>query len=56
MKRSRHTKSMDCHQCGEPVHNVSDEVVKVTCWRCVSLSMRGVPPVIKEDEPEDSEQ
>lgn len=41
MSKVRKTKSMACHYCGEEVHNVGEDVIKITCWKCVNASMRG---------------
>ena len=39
MKRTKNTKTLNCKICGEEVKNVGEDVVKVTCWKCVNKSM-----------------
>lgn len=50
----RKAKTIDCKVCGEPVHNCSDDAVKVTCWKCVSKSMS--TGITYEDEKEIDEE
>ena len=48
-----HIKSIKCSECGEEVKNVGEDAVKVTCYSCVSKSMRNMPKHIDDDETED---
>ncbi|MFW9948505.1 MAG: hypothetical protein ACFFKA_00090 [Candidatus Thorarchaeota archaeon] len=38
MKRDK-TKTLNCKECGNEVHNVGHDAVAVTCFRCVNKSM-----------------
>jgi ribosomal protein L34E len=40
MKR-RANKTLNCKICGDEVHSVGSEATAVTCWRCVSDSLKG---------------
>lgn len=33
-------KTLNCKVCGDEVQNVGAEATAVTCWRCVSASLR----------------
>jgi len=33
-------KTLNCKICGDEVHNCGSEAIAVTCWRCVSASLR----------------
>jgi hypothetical protein len=48
--KGRVGKTLNCKICGDEVHNVGSEATAVTCWRCVSASLRGT---IVEDDKED---
>ncbi len=51
--KGRISKTLNCKICGDEVRNVGSEAVAVTCWRCVSASVRGT---ILEDNEEDIEE
>jgi hypothetical protein len=40
-------KTMPCRHCSEDVHDVAEDAVAVTCWKCV---IRNVNTVIDDDE------
>lgn len=46
----RKGKTLNCKICGDEVSNVGEEATAVTCWRCVSASLRGI---IIDDDKED---
>ena len=48
--KSRKNKTLKCTGCDEEVHNVGEETLKVTCWRCVSSSLRATPESDSEEE------
>lgn len=46
-------KDLNCKICGELVKNVGLEADSVTCWKCVSDQLRGMPaPVVDKTEEE----
>jgi hypothetical protein len=48
MKKGKSTKSLNCKFCGEEVKNVGHDAVKITCWKCVNLSMQSNVPLADE--------
>ena len=44
-KYSTGFKKMNCRECGELVEKVDVTTAAVTCWRCVSTMMSGLPHV-----------
>ena len=53
MKTSYNRKDLDCKICGETVKNVGLEAEYVTCWKCVSDQLRGMPSPCQDDEEDD---
>ncbi len=47
--KSNKGKTLNCKICNEEVHNVGVEAEKVTCWRCVQRSMRGIVEYCKDE-------
>jgi hypothetical protein len=55
--RKKEGKILNCRVCNDEVHNCGSEATAVTCWRCVSASLRVTITddeirTIKEDEDE----
>jgi hypothetical protein len=46
-------KDLSCKICGELVKNVSLEATHVTCWKCVSDQLRGMPTPANNDTEEE---
>ena len=36
-------KKLNCRECGEPVKNVDQNAIAVTCWKCVCTNLGGRP-------------
>lgn len=34
------SRTLECKECGAPVHNVNNNTVSVVCWECVNKMMR----------------
>ena len=47
--RSRKLKTLNCKICDEQVKGVNEDTVAVTCWRCVSASLRSTVSESEED-------
>jgi hypothetical protein len=48
--KARKSKSLDCKVCGEEVHNVGEDTVAVTCWKCVNKMMSGELNICKDED------